>query len=131
MTSFLATLFVDDVEASSRWYQQLFGITSGHGGPEFEMLMSGDAIVLQLHKHDGEEHGAMVAPDSVRGSGVLLYFQVPDVDAVHAAHRTATEMGATVELEPTFNPLAHHTELVVRDRDGYVVAVHSPFDPTA
>ena len=37
----MPTLFVDDVEASSRWYQALLGAQSGHGGPEFEMLTLG------------------------------------------------------------------------------------------
>ena len=34
----MPTLFVDDVEASSRWYQTLLGAQSMHGGPDFEML---------------------------------------------------------------------------------------------
>lgn len=129
--AFIPTLFVADVEASSRWYQQLFGVTSGHGGPEFEMLMSGEDDLLHLHKDDAEEHGTLVAPGAPKGSGVLLYFQVDDVDAVHAAHARALALGATVDLEPTFNPQAHHTEMVVRDPDGYALAINSPFDPTA
>ena len=36
----MPTLFVDDVEASSRWYQTLLGAQSVHGGPDFEMLTS-------------------------------------------------------------------------------------------
>ena len=130
MSVFVPTLFVADVEASSRWYQQLFGLTSGHGGPEFEMLMRGDDDVLHLHKEDAEEHGTMITPGAPKGSGVLLYFQVDDVDAVHAAHRRALDLGADVQLEPTFNPQAHHTEMVLRDPDGYALAINSPFDPS-
>jgi catechol 2,3-dioxygenase-like lactoylglutathione lyase family enzyme len=126
---FLPMLYVADVEASSRWYQTVFGVTSAHGGPEFEMLMHDGAIALQLHKADGDEHGTMLVPGAPSGSGVLLYFPVADVDAVHAAHQRAVDAGATIELEPTFNPLAHHTETVLRDPDGYAIAVHSPFTP--
>ena len=31
---------VHDVEASNRWYQQLFGCQSSHGGPNYEQLVS-------------------------------------------------------------------------------------------
>jgi predicted enzyme related to lactoylglutathione lyase len=128
---FLPMLFVDDVEASSRWYQELFGVTSAHGGPEFEMLAVGEHdIVLQLHKADAEEHGGPRLPaGAARGAGVLLYFQVADVDAVHAAHARAVAMGATVESGPTYIEAAHHTETLVLDPDGYAVAIHSPFTP--
>ena len=44
-------LVVRDVEASSTWYQAVFGLKSGHGGPDFEMLMSDGQICLLLH-HD-------------------------------------------------------------------------------
>lgn len=130
MTAFLPTLFVADVEASSRWYQELLGVSSAHGGPEFEMLAVGEhQIVLQLHKADADEHGTRLEPGSPNGLGVLLYFQVADGDAVHATHARARDMGADIETEPAFNPLAHHTEFVVRDPDGYAIAVNSPFTP--
>ncbi|HVM52567.1 MAG TPA: VOC family protein [Acidimicrobiales bacterium] len=130
MSRFIPMLFVDDVEASSRWYQDLLGARSAHGGPEFEMLMLGDELVLQLHHADAEEHGSERLPEGApRGAGVLLYLQTADVDAVHALHARAVEMGAAVESEPTYIELAHHTEFVVRDPDGYALAVHSPFTP--
>lgn len=127
MSGFLPMLFVEDVEASSRWYQELFGLTSGHGGPEFEMLMSGDTIAMQLHLADAEEHGTRVHPDAPTGSGVLLNFETVDVEAVH---RRAVEMGAAIETEPAWNELASHTEFVVLDPNGYALCVHTPFDPT-
>ena len=122
MGRFLPMLFVADVEASSRWYQELFDLRSGHGGPEFEMLVVGDFdIVLQLHHLEGEEHGA-VAAEERRGVGVLLYLQVDDVAAVH---ERAVAMRAVVESDPTWIDAAGHTEFVVRDPDGFGIAVHS------
>ncbi|MGI8945417.1 MAG: VOC family protein, partial [Thermoleophilaceae bacterium] len=41
---------VADVEASSRWYQQVLGATSGHGGPEYERLLVDGILIMQLHK---------------------------------------------------------------------------------
>ena len=120
----MPTLFVDDVEASSRWYQDLLGAKSAHGGSEFEMLTLDGELVLQLHHADAEEHGEDRAPAGTpRGVGVVLYCAVPDV---RAAYRHAVEMGAIVEGEPTFIDLAHHTEFVVHDRDGYTLALFQP-----
>jgi len=117
----MPTLFVDDVEASSRWYQQLLGATSAHGGPDFEMLMLDDELLLQLHRAKAEEHGEDRVPAGApRGLGVLLYCQVEDV---RATHRHALDMGATVEGEPTFIDAARHTEFVVHDPDGYMLAL--------
>ncbi|MBI3744749.1 MAG: VOC family protein, partial [Chloroflexi bacterium] len=47
---------VSDVEVSSRWYQRLLGCTSAHGGREYERLVHGDKLVLQLHNWDVEHH---------------------------------------------------------------------------
>ena len=76
-----AMIVVRDVEASSRWYRQLLGLTSGHGGSEFEMLMDGDRLLLMLHHSDVEEHPAIADPATGSpGAGVLLYFSVDDVE---------------------------------------------------
>jgi catechol 2,3-dioxygenase-like lactoylglutathione lyase family enzyme len=115
-------LFVDDVEATSRWFQALLGLKSAHGGREYEMLMD-DAgqLALQLHHADAEEHGGERLPaGSARGAGVLLYFRTADVRAVHAK---AKAMNAAVESDPVFIKLAGHTEFVVRTPDGYAIAV--------
>ena len=123
-------LQVSDVEASSRWYQQAIGLQSGHGGPEFEMLFDGDDFVLQLHRLDAHEHGILQAGnDAARGAGVSLWFESADRDAFAARVERARAAGATVVEEPHWNPLAHHHESTLVDPDGYVVVVHSPFDP--
>ncbi|HRE03007.1 MAG TPA: hypothetical protein PLV68_17040, partial [Ilumatobacteraceae bacterium] len=49
-------IFLADVEAGSRWFQDVLGLTSGHGGTEYEMLMDGDTLVAQLHRWDAHEH---------------------------------------------------------------------------
>ena len=48
-------LMVRDVEASSRWYQELLGLVSDHGGPAYERLLADGELVLQLH-HEGTDH---------------------------------------------------------------------------
>jgi predicted enzyme related to lactoylglutathione lyase len=123
---------VRDVEASSRWYQHLLGLTSDHGGPHYERLLAGSTLALQLHKHDVEhEHGPILdSPDRPVGNGLRLWFgEVSDFDAV--VERVA-ELGATVVRPPHRNPPAaegngpSHREIWFRDPDGYVVVVASP-----
>ena len=77
---------VSDVEASSRWYQQLLGCRSAHGGAEYERLVSGDALILQLHRWDIEHHHGPIGDPDIRpyGNGVLLWFEVDDIDAAVA-----------------------------------------------
>jgi len=121
--AFEPMIFVDDVEATSAFLQRLLGLKSAHGGKEYEMLVDqAGGLVLQLHHADAEEHGGARLPAGApRGAGVLLYFNVPDV---RAAHANARAMGARCEGEPTFIRLAGHTEFVVRDPDGYALAIY-------
>jgi len=113
---------VRDVEASGRWYQQLLGCKSGHGGPEYEQLVDGRGdMIMQLHAWDAHEHPHLGDP-AVRpyGNGVLLWFQVDDfTDAVGRARA----LGAEILEGPKVNPNASHREVWLRDRDGYVVVL--------
>lgn len=123
---------VTDVEASSRWYQHLLGVASAHGGKEYERLVAGDRLVLQLHRFEVEHHhGAIGDPaDRPYGNGVLLWFETDDFDA--AAARAAAA-GVEVVLPRHRNPPdgdggPNHWELWVRDPDGYTVVLASPDD---
>jgi catechol 2,3-dioxygenase-like lactoylglutathione lyase family enzyme len=114
-------IVVPDVEASSRWYQEALGLTSGHGGPAYERLMDGDRLVMQLHHADLEHHHGRIADPSVpMGNGVVLWFAVDDLDA---AVERIQALGAPVLVEPTENPGAGHREYWVRDPDGYTLVV--------
>lgn len=125
-------LQVREVAASSRWYQQVLGLTSGHGGDEYEMLFDGDEFVLQLHRLDATEHGVLPAPTAgAFGAGVSLWFQHVDRPAFEAAVETARAGGATIVREPGWNPVAHHHEAALVDPDGYHVILHSPFEMPA
>ncbi len=124
-------LMVRDVEASSRWYQELLGLTSDHGGPAYERLLADGELVLQLHHDDTDHHhGPIGDPDHPRGNGVLVWFgDVSDFDGV--VERVG-RLGAEVVRDVHRNPPEGggngpgHREIWVRDPDGYVVAVASP-----
>jgi catechol 2,3-dioxygenase-like lactoylglutathione lyase family enzyme len=123
-------LQVRDVAASSRWYQDVLGMASGHGGDEYEMLFDGDRFLVQLHRLDAHEHG-FLAPgaDDRRGLGVSLWFEVPDRASVDAVVERAEQVGAPAVATASWNPQAHHYEATLSDPDGYVVVAHSPFEP--
>ena len=123
-------LAVLDVEASSRWYQRLLGCRSDHGGPEYERLVDGDRLVLQLHSLEiDHDHGRIGDPTHVRGNGVLLWFEIDDFDAAVAR---SGELDAEVVLPVHRNPPEGepggpaHREIWLRDADGYTVVLSSP-----
>ncbi len=124
-------LAVRDVEAASRWYQQLLGLTSDHGGPHYERLLSRGTLVLQLHNWDVEhEHGRIGERDQAVGNGVVVWFgDVADFDDVVAR---AAQLSATVVVPAHRNPRSGegngpgHRELWLKDLDGYTVAIASP-----
>jgi len=113
-----------NVEAGSRWFQDVVGLTSGHGGPEYEMLMDGDVLVAQLHDWEADEHEHLGdRSDPSRGNGVLLWFHTDDFDA---ALRRVTDHGVEVLDGPLRNPNSGLHEVWVRGPEGYVVVVAGP-----
>lgn len=113
------------VTASSEWYQRVLGLESAHGGDEYEMLMSDGRLVLQLHETDAHEHPHLIdVDDAGRGNGVALWFESDDF----AATTERIEASDAEVLEPAHvNPLAQHLEIWLRDIDGYLVVVSSPY----
>lgn len=114
---------VRDVESSSRWYQQLLGCQSGHGGSHYERLNANGRLILQLHDWDVEHHhGRLGDPDRPHGNGVLLWFELDDYEA--AAQR-AESMNVEI-VRPGQLSENGNWELWLRDPDGYAVVLTSP-----
>ncbi|MBO0699186.1 MAG: hypothetical protein J2P46_12390, partial [Zavarzinella sp.] len=97
-------------------------------------LGAGGRLVLQLHRWDlGHHHGPIGDPAAgPAGNGVLLWFEVDDIDAAIAR---AEALGAAVLLPRHRNPPdgdsgPNHWEIWLRDPDGYKVVLTSP-DGTA
>jgi catechol 2,3-dioxygenase-like lactoylglutathione lyase family enzyme len=110
---------VTNVPAASRWYQQILGAQSGHGGDEYERLLVDGTLILQLHRVDVEHHhGSLVDAEQPLGNGVAVWFEVDDFDALVARSRQAA---AQVQLDVHVNPNAGHREIWLRDLDGYLV----------
>lgn len=112
---------VHDVPASSRWYQAVLGLQSGHGGAEYEQLLSSGRMVMQLHHWDAHEHPHLGNPGArPYGNGAVLWFQT---EAFDDAMQRVRAHGAQVLEGPQVNPNARHREVWLRDPDGYVVVV--------
>ena len=116
-------LVVSDVEASSRFYCDVIGLESGHGGDEYEQLLHQGELIMQLHDDDTHDHHGMLADDAVRGNGVLVWFEVADFDAAVERVRAS---GAPIRAEVHENPNAKQQEIWFDDPDGYRVVVSGP-----
>ena len=121
---------VNDVEASSRWYQQLLNCESAHGGPNYERLVASGKLVLQLHHWEVEhDHGRIGDPDDQPpGNGLLLWFEIDDIDAaiVRAETLEAEVIMPRHRNPPDGNGGPNHWEIWLRDPDGYKVVLASP-----
>ena len=121
---------VSDVPRSSAWYQRLLGCESAHGGEEYERLVHGERLVLQLHAFAVEHHHGAIADPSLRpyGNGVALWFEIDDFDeAVGRAGELAAEVVHPPHRNPPDGPGGPaHREVWLRDPDGYLVVLASP-----
>lgn len=112
-------LFAKDVEATSKWFQEFLGMQSGHGGPEYEMLMDGKTLLLQLHQLTADhDHG--VGTTAPFGNGVLIYVRVEDAQA---AYDRAKALNIEILNPLEYNPQAYMQEFTVRDPNGYAIGV--------
>ena len=117
-------LVVRDVPASSRFYQQVLAAEGGHGGSDYEQIVSSGEIVLQLHAADVEDHHGFLADlDQPLGNGVPVWFEVSDFDTTVKQVRGT---GVPVVRDVHVNPNALQQEIWVRDPDGYLVVIAGP-----
>ena len=114
---------VNDVRASFKWYQSLFG--QPETAPEHDdfgqLLDSDGTVLLCLHAWGAHEHPSLMSPDrATPGNGLLLFFRVDDFDlALQRAHGLVPRL----EEEPHLNPNTRTKEFAVRDLDGYYVTI--------
>ena len=122
---------VQDVEASTRWYQRLLGCESTHGGTEYERLTADNEVILQIHDWGtDDDHANLGDPNAGNnGNGVLLWFEIDDFDD---AITRVEELQAEIVLKPHRNPARGdpggpaNRQCWIRDLDGYTVVLASP-----
>jgi hypothetical protein len=119
---------VQDVEASSKWYQSLLDCKNTHpNGQVFDQLVDADGTILLCLHHWGDHgHPSLMSPEQGKvGNGLLLFFRLDHIDK---AWERAQSLVTRIEAKPHFNPLAGHNEFTLRDLDGYYITVCSSPD---
>ena len=121
MTQIDPIIAVKDVEASSKWYQSVFGCKRAHGGDEFAVLISdNDEILLCLHKWGEHEHPTMMNPTITHGNGLILYFRT---DKMNEIRRNVEKLGYSIEEDIHLNSNSTKKEFSLRDPDGYYLII--------
>ncbi|MEM7096746.1 MAG: VOC family protein [Pseudomonadota bacterium] len=113
-------LFVEDVEIASKWFQDFLGVTSGHGGPEFEMLLWDDNLFLQLHLIEEGHHDHEVSTEAPLGHGVILVVYVDDAERLY---QRAQSLQLNLVSQLHYNEIAHMHEFVVKEPNGYALMI--------
>jgi catechol 2,3-dioxygenase-like lactoylglutathione lyase family enzyme len=121
-------IVVENVEKSSSFYQNVLGLTSDHGGAEYEMLSYQGDLVLQLHSRDTHDHPHLWRSAVPNGNGVILWFRTNSFDSTVVKIRNS---GAQIVAEPHINPNAKQHEIWFRDPDGYLLVVSDHFGDAA
>ena len=112
---------VKDVEASSDWYQQVFGFSQMHGGDKFSVLVAeNDEIVLALHKWGEHHHPSMTDPGITPGNGLILYFKTNNLDAIR---EKIEKLGLALEEDIHVNANSLKKEFSLKDPDGYYLTI--------
>ncbi len=111
---------VKNVEESSKWYQELLGCKSNHGGEYFEILADqDDTTILNLHKWEEHSHPTL-SNSKMAGNGLILYFRVDNLDE---KWENAKSLNAEIEEEPSLNQNSGKKEFAIRDLDNYYLII--------
>lgn len=114
---------VNDVGASFRWYQSLFGQPETAPAHTYfgQIVDSDGTVLLCLHEWGEHDHPSLTSRDhATPGNGLLLFFRVDDFASVLERARTLVPR---FEEEPHLNPNTKTEEFSVRDPDGYYVTI--------
>jgi len=121
MTKLDPIIAVKDVDASSKWYESVFGCRRDHGEGNFAvMLMENDEVLICLHKWGEHDHPTMTNPNIPPGNGLILYFRTDNMPAIR---QNVQAKGYPVEEDVHVNPNSTKKEFSLRDPDGYYLTI--------
>jgi catechol 2,3-dioxygenase-like lactoylglutathione lyase family enzyme len=121
---------VRNVAESSTWYARLLNATNNHpGAAVFDQIVDEDGAVLLCLHHWGpsglrgdHHYPSLSNPEHNNpGKGLLLWFVVDDFDE---AWKRAQALGAPIEEPPNTDNGTFMRAFVIRDPDGYFVAIN-------
>lgn len=121
---------VRNVAESALWYAKLLNAANDHpGATVFDQIIDNDgALLLCLHYwgpsglRGDHNYPSLSNPEQgTAGKGLLLWFVVDDFDE---AWKRAQELGGPIEESPNTDNGTLMRAFVIRDPDGYYVAVN-------
>ena len=124
VTSYYPVLMVDDVAATAAFYVRHFDMRPLFEADWYVHLQMADDPSVNLALLRGD-HDTIPAPGRGRASGLLLNFEVEDVDAVHA--RLAGE-GVPILL-PLRDEAFGQRHFIAADPNGVLIDVITPIAP--
>ncbi len=125
---------VAEVNRSAAWYTRLLDAHSTHAGATvFDQIADTDGTILLCLHHWGpsgpkgdHNHPSLSKREEGKvGNGLLLWFVVDDFDSTWERARA---LGAAIEESPNTDNGTLMRAFVVRDPDGYYVAVNEARD---
>jgi hypothetical protein len=111
---------VDNVPESARFYTNLLDCKAEHGGETFEILTSGDTVILCLHKWGQHEHPSMISPNNEAANGLILFFRV---DNLLQIFENANTLNAAIEKKTHYNKNSLKNQFTLRDPDQYYLII--------
>lgn len=112
-------LYVQDVDASVRFYAGTLELETLQSVPGFALLALPSGLNLGLWKRDAVQPAAAAAP-----GGSEIGFKVDDAETVDALFRTWSDKGVAIALPPT--DLGFGRSFVGTDPDGHRLRVYAP-----
>jgi uncharacterized glyoxalase superfamily protein PhnB len=126
ITGYYPVLMTGDVAATARFYQAHFGFEPTFVADWYVHLRHRDDARLELAILDAGHETILAERRGPKASGLLLNFEVEDVDAVHAALVAA---GLTVLQELRDEPFGQR-HFVTADPNGVMIDVITPIPPS-
>jgi uncharacterized glyoxalase superfamily protein PhnB len=126
ITSFYPVLMVEDVSTTAAFYIRHFGFKPLFEADWYAHLQSTKDPAANLAILQGD-HETIPEQSRGRASGILLNFEVEDVDAVHSA---AVAAGLPIAL-PLKDEAFGQRHFITRDPNGVLIDVITPIPPSA
>lgn len=125
-SQYYPVLMTDDVTGTARFYADHFGFEAKFDSDWYVHLQSGSDPRVNLAVLHGD-HETIPAAGRGRTSGLLLNFEVEDVDREHARLRAA---GLPMLLDLRDEPFGQR-HFITRDPNGVLIDVITPIPPSA
>jgi len=125
VTSYYPVLMTSDVAGTAAFYQRHFGFVALFAADWYVHLQLPDDGAVNLAVLDGA-HETVPLPARGKASGVILNFEVEDVDAIHAA---AVEAGLPI-LTPLRDEAFGQRHFITADPNGVLIDIIKPIPPS-